>query len=170
MLKNNAGFTLIEMMLVVAIIGVLSAIAVPVYNRYMSKARQGEAKVSLAAIYVAEKAFHSDYGAYVSSFAAMSYEPEGLKRFYTVGWAADMSGSVTGYTGTLARSAYDRVGAPANFGCDATAARAVLPATITTADSQVFTAGAAGEVTLGLGCDIWTIDHQKNLLNTVPNL
>ncbi len=169
-MRSERGFTLIEMMLVVAIIGVLAAVAVPLYNRYMSKARQSEAKMSLAAIYIAEKTFHGDYGGYVSSFAAMSYEPEGLKRFYTVGWAADMTGSVTNYSGTLARSAYDRLNAPANFGCDPAAARAVLPATIAVVDSQVFTVGAAGEVSLGAGCDVWTIDENKSLLNTVIGL
>jgi len=38
-IKNKKGFTLVELMIVVAIIGILSAVAIPYYQRYVSKAR-----------------------------------------------------------------------------------------------------------------------------------
>lgn len=41
-LKNQEGFTLIELMIVVGIIGILVAIAAPNFSRYQSKARQSE--------------------------------------------------------------------------------------------------------------------------------
>ena len=42
---NNKAFSMIELMVVVAIIGVLSAIGIPEYSKFQSKARQSEAKL-----------------------------------------------------------------------------------------------------------------------------
>ena len=65
--RSQKGFTLIELMIVVGIIGILVAIAAPNFSRYQSKARQSEAKIALAAVYGAEKSFYSEYSSYVGS-------------------------------------------------------------------------------------------------------
>ncbi len=49
-IKRNAGFTLIELMIVVAIIGILSMLAMTGYKGYMASAKAGEAKSSLGSI------------------------------------------------------------------------------------------------------------------------
>ena len=49
-LKGQKGFTLIELMIVVAIIGILAAIAIPNFLTYQMKSRQSEAKTNLMAI------------------------------------------------------------------------------------------------------------------------
>ena len=47
---NNRGFTLIELMIVVVIIGILAALAIPRFTQSTIRARQGEAKLILKAI------------------------------------------------------------------------------------------------------------------------
>lgn len=66
-LKNAKGFTLIELMIVVAILGILAVVAVPALQKYMARAKTAEAKTQLAKIYDASssyfKAEHADRGA-----------------------------------------------------------------------------------------------------------
>ncbi|EDM73831.1 hypothetical protein PPSIR1_16255 [Plesiocystis pacifica SIR-1] len=65
--KNAKGFTLIELMIVVAILGILAVVAVPALQKYMRRAKTAEAKTQLAKIYDAASSFfkaeHADRGA-----------------------------------------------------------------------------------------------------------
>lgn len=63
--KSDKGFTLIELMIVVAIIGILAAIAIPNFLRFQLKAKSSEGKVNIAAIRTAEEAFNAEFGTYV---------------------------------------------------------------------------------------------------------
>ena len=64
-LKGQKGFTLIELMIVVAIIGILAAIAIPNFLQYQLKSRQSEAKVNLNAIKTSEISFQAEKGCYL---------------------------------------------------------------------------------------------------------
>lgn len=75
MVKN--GFSLIEMMVVVAIIGILAALAVPQYARYAAKSRQFEAKFALSDLYSAERSFHAEWGVYFSDWRDLGFQPHG---------------------------------------------------------------------------------------------
>jgi type IV pilus assembly protein PilA len=86
--KLNEGFTLVELMVVVAIIGMLSAVAVPNFKKYQAKAKIAEAKLQLSAIYTAEAGFFSDYNMYHYCLAYMGYDPglEAANRYYMTGF------------------------------------------------------------------------------------
>lgn len=60
--RTQKGFTLIELMIVVAIIGILAAIAIPAYNNYTKKARFSEVVASVASIKTAVEQCISDLG------------------------------------------------------------------------------------------------------------
>jgi type IV pilus assembly protein PilA len=63
--RKQEGFTLIELMIVVAIIGILAAIAIPNFLQYQLKSRQSEAKTNLQAIKTSEVSFQAERGCYI---------------------------------------------------------------------------------------------------------
>lgn len=87
-LKRQDGFTLVELMVVVAIIGLLSAVAIPNFRKYQAKAKMSEAKLQLSSVYTAETAFFSDFNIYHNCLAYMGYNPhrEVFNRYYAVGF------------------------------------------------------------------------------------
>ena len=63
--RNHQGFTLLEAMIVVAIIGLLAAMAIPAFQNYQNRSKRAEAYTNLSAIADAEKAYLSEYNTYV---------------------------------------------------------------------------------------------------------
>lgn len=66
---NKKGFTLVELMIVIAILGVLSAIAIPVYKDYVTSARFSEAKTNLDTIRLLQEQHFADDGEYLPTAA-----------------------------------------------------------------------------------------------------
>src|SRR3990172_1134702 len=84
-MKNKKGFTLIELMIVVAIIGILAAIAIPTFLRFQAKAKQSEAKTNLKAIYTAQTGYYGKKNTY-NRFDRVNWQPVGTSRYaYSLG-------------------------------------------------------------------------------------
>ena len=62
--KRFHGFSLMEVMIVVVIIGILAALAYPTLEKYLKIARQTEAKTNLSAIYTAQKIYFTLHQSY----------------------------------------------------------------------------------------------------------
>ncbi len=65
--NRRAGFTLVELMIVVAIIGILAAIAIPTFATYQLRAKRSEAYGNLGAIARSQESFFVTNGFYVDS-------------------------------------------------------------------------------------------------------
>ena len=65
------GFSLLEVVIVVAIIGILATLAYPSLEGYLQRAKQSEIKTNLAAIHTAEKLYHASNGSYTDDFAVL---------------------------------------------------------------------------------------------------
>lgn len=67
--RRREGFSLVELMVVVAIIAILAAIAVPQYKKYQLKAKTSEARMNIGAIRTAEEAYAAEEEKYVGCAA-----------------------------------------------------------------------------------------------------
>lgn len=88
-MKKSSGFSLIELMVVVAIMAFLAMIAVPNFSRFLAKAKRTEAYMNLNSIYAAEKAYFAEHGIYSDVLMgenSIGWKPEG-KPYYTYGFA-----------------------------------------------------------------------------------
>jgi type IV pilus assembly protein PilE len=63
-MRSNKGITLIELLIVIVIIGILAAIAVPVYTNYMQRARRADAKTALEQLRASQEMFRAERGSY----------------------------------------------------------------------------------------------------------
>ena len=78
MQKN--GFSLIELMVVVAIVAFLAMIAVPNFTRFLAKAKRAEAYMNLGSLCAAEKAYFAEHGKYSDILwgdGGIGWKPEG---------------------------------------------------------------------------------------------
>ena len=70
---RNAGFTLIELMIVVVIIGILAAIAYPTFIDQVRKSRRGEAHAAMTEIALAEEKYRANNPSYTNNLADLNF-------------------------------------------------------------------------------------------------
>ena len=87
-MEKSKGFSLVELMVVVAIIGILAAIAIPNYQRFQRKAQQAEAKGLMSGVYSAEVTFATEHGFATPNIDQAGFSPDGLVQ-YRVGFSTN---------------------------------------------------------------------------------
>jgi prepilin-type N-terminal cleavage/methylation domain-containing protein len=84
-LRGTRGFTLIELMVVVVIIGILASLAIPRFNVASHKSKEKEADVILKQVYSLQSAYFARNGAYATTAAELQtvgFEPPAGMRYY----------------------------------------------------------------------------------------
>lgn len=166
--RTQLGFTLIELMIVVGIIGIMVSIAGPQYERYQRKTRQSEAKIALSSMYGLQKAFYSEYSAYTPDLVAIGFSEEGSRRIYQVGtcitdaWTGSVTGK-PGFSGTTNSFPVNPIYTMTwsyGGGCGA-----LMLCSAYGNDSQVFVGDAFGQLKSTGSTDVWTINQIKVLTN-----
>ena len=139
---------MIELMIVVAIIGILAAIAVPNFTRFQVRSRQSEAKLNLKAIFSVIKSHAAEHIDYECGLCGFSPELGYRYNYYVT--------STIGIT-------------DGKFGCTESkggvTGAAQLNPNITSGESGGFTASAVGNIDSDDVCDGWNIDDANNLRN-----
>lgn len=84
-MKRARGFTLIEVMVVVTIIAILAAIALPSYNNYLRKGRRADAQAALTDIASRQQQYLMDARAYAPDTATLGFTPQtSVTDWYTI--------------------------------------------------------------------------------------
>ncbi|WP_141735996.1 type IV pilin protein [Oligoflexus tunisiensis] len=76
--KNQKGFSLVELMIVVGIIGILATLALPRFKQFQAKAKMGEAKNILSHIYTLQQTYSLDNNTFVQITQNMGAAPGSL--------------------------------------------------------------------------------------------
>ena len=101
---SKKGFTLIELMIVVAIIGILAAIAIPNFMKFQAKSKQSEAKGNLKGIFTSQKAYYQEKNRYSSLVGTIGFAPERGNRYaYYLGAATTLISRTDGADATAAQ-------------------------------------------------------------------
>lgn len=111
-LSDSRGFTLVELAVVIVIIGVLAAFAVPRFRNAVERSKAGEAYNYLSAIRSAQERYHSRQGTYADTLTKLDIKMS-TPKYFTVGAIA------AGTTGSLEDSwslTLSRTGASAGYG------------------------------------------------------
>lgn len=88
--RDNRGFTLVELMIVVVIVGILAAVAVPIYQANVNRSKASEADAALGTIRTAARVYYAENGSYpiastetqVDSVSGLGINPADLNGKY----------------------------------------------------------------------------------------
>ncbi|MBD3231456.1 prepilin-type N-terminal cleavage/methylation domain-containing protein [Candidatus Dependentiae bacterium] len=158
---KNHGFSIIELMIVLAIVVFFATISLPKYFNYYAKAKQAEVALNLASLHTAQQAYFAEHGTYshvLNGENGIGWKPQGYKGggeqenfYYTYGF--NFPGAQEGvhyFTGKL-KTSKESLGQ-----CFA--------------DKENFVARAAGDVAGKGKIDVWQIDSDRKMENIQKGL
>jgi type IV pilus assembly protein PilA len=102
-MKKDEGFTLIELMIVIAIIGILAAIAIPQFSAYRKRSYNAAAEADLRNAATAQEAYFVDYSHYANAVSGLLGQTYGLftSNDVTVGAVGNTGGyTITSFHGS----------------------------------------------------------------------
>ena len=139
---NQKGFTLIELMIVVAILGILAALATGSFLSYQAKAKQAEVKTNLGSIGELALTYKSEYDTYNTDWAGIGWDPREITRYRY--W----------YNGVAAAGTPSSVEVGVDYSDPGSSA-----------DDATFTAAAVGNIDSDNAADQWLCGENRSFVN-----
>ena len=97
-IPREHGFTLVELMVVIVIVALLAAIAVPLYTNYVKDARRSEAAGALAAVATAQQTYYQRNNGYANALANLNVDLTDITANWTVANPALIAGPPPGFS------------------------------------------------------------------------